>query len=358
MTSIPKKSAVMILSSYCRDEGQANLMKWLCSKTDTGKSLWSHFIESQRLGIAEILFLFDSCVPPLSALLSVLTPMPPRYYSIASSPLSCKNSLQIAFSIVQYTCGVSVTSSGAAAYTSDIHRKGLCTHYLKDLSSRWIHPTHTHDDDKPVSVRIFLKPTISFHLPGSVAPPLILIGPGTGVAPFVGFLDHRAHLEKERSESIGDEMCCGVWRGSFELEEKDLPPESNQVGSYIKSVVRGAIFLFFGCRCESDYLYKQELEHFRESGTLTVLDVAMSRVGPEKVYVTHMMKARGHRLAKLIIEEGAYIYICGDGNQMAKDVGAAVKFVLCEHGGLNATQADELIEEMKHRRRYVMDVWS
>lgn len=95
------------------------------------------------------------------------------------------------------------------------------------------------------------------------------------------------------------------------------------------------------------------------SGTLTSLDVAQFRVSDQKVYITHKIEARGRELARLILNEGAYIYVCGDGNQMAKDVYCAFKNVLMNHSCHQTDEeADKVMTSLKHRRRYVLDIWS
>ena len=237
-----------------------------------------------------------------------------------------------------------------------IKRSGTCTSYLEQILSPWL--LHSSQLSQGiVDLKVFPKPSVTFRLPGSVAHPLILIGPGTGVAPFMGFLEHRAQIVKENIRA-GCEACTGVWRGSFEVNGDDLPTESNSISQYIQSVKAGPIWLFFGCRDENDYLYKEQLQSHVLDGTLTALEVAMSRVGPDKVYVTHKMKARGAELAKLVLEDGAYIYICGDGNVMAKDVTLVIKDILRVYGGTSESDAEEIISDMKLRRRFVLDIWS
>ena len=156
----------------------------------------------------------------------------------------------------------------------------------------------------------------------------------------------------------GDEMSTGTWRGDFELGSSDLPHESNNVGRFIQSTPAGPVTLFFGCRDNSDFLYKEELEKFLANGTLTSLHVARSRITAEKEYVTHKIKERGEEIARFLIKDGGYVYVCGDGNHMAKDVYAAIKQTLQDHGNLTDEQADITLDDLKVRRRYIMDIWS
>ena len=156
----------------------------------------------------------------------------------------------------------------------------------------------------------------------------------------------------------GGETSCGVWRGNFELVETDLPSECSRVGSFIKAVPPGTIDLFFGCRDENDFLYKEELTCHVRNETLTTLEVAMSRIGSEKVYVTHKLDNRSENISKLLLEKNAYVYICGDGNRMAKDVYAAFTRALTKHGNMSEKEAIEYLEDLKHRRRYLLDIWS
>jgi len=282
----------------------------------------------------------------------------PRYYSLSSSPLALGNSATIAFSVVHYTCG---------AEGKKIRRAGLCTSYLERLLARWLYPvlaptgglpSAKSSPETPPTVRLFLRSAFAFRLPGSVGPPLILVGPGTGVAPFIGFLQHRACLEKERLCGANDEACEGVWRGGFELDAADLPAERNHVGDFIHKVLPGPIHLFFGCRDKQDFLYQDFLTQAQAKGTLTSLEVALSRAQASKVYVTHKIAARATELARLILHDGAYIYVCGDGNAMAKEVTAAFKACLAEQGGLGEARAEEAMSDLKTRKRLVLEVWS
>ena len=177
---IPRKACVFALSEHCSNECEANAMKWICSKGDVGKKLWANFIESQSLGTAELLAMFPSCCPPLHVLASFLSPLVPRPYSVASSPLAHPYSVVIAFSVVRYSCGLSMNVKKRTDNKFDIsnfciRRSGLCTSYLEEV----LQPFLLADDSNPgqsVALRILWKPSISFRLPGNVASPLILIG--------------------------------------------------------------------------------------------------------------------------------------------------------------------------------------
>ena len=120
----------------------------------------------------------------------------------------------------------------------------------------------------------------------------------------------------------------------------------------------GLISLFFGCRDENDYLYREALEKRCAEGTLSFLATAMSRTGPSKVYVTHKIRESGQMIAKSLLEENAYLYICGDGNKMAKDVHVAIIEALVSFGGLTEALAEAAVQDLKLRRRFVLDIWS
>eukprot|EP00607_Mallomonas_marina_P011003 CAMPEP_0182424024 /NCGR_PEP_ID=MMETSP1167-20130531/10146_1 /TAXON_ID=2988 /ORGANISM="Mallomonas Sp, Strain CCMP3275" /LENGTH=742 /DNA_ID=CAMNT_0024603497 /DNA_START=58 /DNA_END=2283 /DNA_ORIENTATION=- len=361
LVSTIRKDAVMILANHCTQEIETNHMRWLCCKVAPGPLLWKSFIETQCLGVAELLSLFPSCTPSLQVLTSVLRPLPPRYYSIACSPLQQPGVVSVAFSLVRFSCRVS-PPEGAQKECPPVLRSGLCTSYLEDKLAPWLDPKQTHRSQNQVSLRIFMKPTVYFRMPGSVEPPLILIGPGTGVAPFIGFLAHRASVQQSMSRSRSRDDCTeGLWRGGYELQAEDLPCEvaHQGLGKFQCSQIqcKGDVWLFFGCRGEDDYLYKEEMQSRLKDGSLTVLETALSRQTQEKLYVTHRIIARGDELANLILNKGGYIYICGDGNKMAKDVDIALLNVLQEHGKLSQKEAEHCLQEMKIRRRYVLDIW-
>lgn len=276
LVSIPKKATVLTLSLYCNDPKELAMMQWLCAKGHVGNALWSKFIESQCIGVGELLCLFPSCCPSLSELLSILPPLAPRAYSICSSQLVHPHSVLVAFSVVQFSCGLDVGSHHSHTHNSSdqfvIRRNGLCTSYLEHmliasdcLSTTHSHPPpHTNSTSLP-QFRIIFKPSISFHLPSSISHPLIMIGPGTGVAPFIGFLEQREALGVLRRK-CSENTSTGLWRGCFEVD--DLGGEGDPVDSFMSAVNPGQTWLFFGCRNHHDFLFEVYLCRFYPCGVI------------------------------------------------------------------------------------------
>jgi cytochrome P450 / NADPH-cytochrome P450 reductase len=159
-----------------------------------------------------------------------------------------------------------------------------------------------------------------FRLPNDPSVPIIMIGPGTGLAPFRGFLQERAALQA-------------------------------------KGATLGPAMLFFGCRHpEQDYLYADELKAFAADG-ITELHTAFSRGDGPKTYVQHLIVAEKDRVCSLI-EQGAIIYVCGDGGRMEPDVKATLVGIYRERSGADAGTAQRWIEDLGAKNRYVLDVWA
>ncbi len=156
----------------------------------------------------------------------------------------------------------------------------------------------------------------AFRVPTDDTAPMIMVGPGTGIAPFRGFLQERRA------------------RGAT-----------------------GKNWLFFGDQKRGcDYIYENELTEFVDSGVLTRLDLAFSRDQAEKIYVQTRMKEHGAELFAWL-EEGGHFYICGDASRMAKDVDRALHEIVAEHGGMSDEQAVEYVTTLKREKRYVRDVY-
>jgi sulfite reductase (NADPH) flavoprotein alpha-component len=217
----------------------------------------------------------------------------PRLYSIASSPKAHPGEVHLTIAIVNYT------THGRAKF-------GLASGYLG----------HGQEPNKN-EVPVYIQPTKHFHMPAGDAN-IIMVGPGTGIAPFRAFLEHRA-IEGATGKS----------------------------------------WLFFGDQKRAtDFLYEKEFEAMLEKGTLTRLDTAFSRDQAEKIYVQDRMGESGAELWKWL-KEGAYFYVCGDAKRMAKDVHQKLIDIAREHGGLTPEAAKEYIEVTfaKTEKRYLKDVY-
>lgn len=221
----------------------------------------------------------------------VLRRLQPRLYSISSSPLAHPGEVRLTVSVVRYT--------------NDLgrERKGVCSTYLADCA-----------DDGPVQV--FVQRSAHFRPPTGSTTPMIMVGPGTGVAPFIGFLEER------------------------------------RAGGHT-----GPNWLFFGEQREAtDFYHRQDLEAFRASGHLERLDVAFSRDQRNKIYVQDRMREQGPRLWRWL-QEGAHFYVCGDAARMAKDVDQALREIVATHGGLDDEAAAAYVRQLASDKRYVRDVY-
>ncbi len=223
-------------------------------------------------------------------LLSVLKRMQPRCYSISSSPAVHADEVHLTVSTVRYGL------NGA-------ERGGVCSTFLADRA-------------EGVEVPIFLQKSAHFRPPRDPAAPMIMVGPGTGVAPF------RAFLQERRA------------RGAS-----------------------GKNWLFFGeQRAKTDFYYRDELEAMQQDGSLHRLDTAFSRDQAEKIYVQTRMIENG-ALVWRWLEEGAHFYVCGDANRMAKDVDAALKQIAQTHGAMKPEDATAYVATMAQQKRYLRDVY-
>ncbi len=226
-----------------------------------------------------------------AALTGIFRKLPVRLYSIASSPLAHENEVHLTVAAVRYD------SNGR-------FRKGVCSTYLADLVKA----------GDPV--QMFVQPNKNFRLPADGSTPVIMVGPGTGVAPFRSFIEHRGAL------------------GST-----------------------GKNWLFFGDQHYMyDFLYQLEWQDHLKSGVLTRLDVAFSRDQPEKVYVQDRMIQQAPELYQWL-EEGAHFYVCGDANRMAHDVHEALISVVEFQAGITREAAEAYVEDLKKTKRYQRDVY-
>lgn len=161
----------------------------------------------------------------------------------------------------------------------------------------------------------------NFHLPDDTTKPVIMVGPGTGLAPFVGFLQQRRALQK-------------------------------------KGKRLGPAHLYFGCRRrEEDFIYEKDQKLALEEGAITKLELAFSREKETKDYVQHHLTKNGEEVWNML-KSGGCFYVCGDAKYMAKDVEKALLEIIQKHGNKSKNEADEYLQMLMNNNRYLRDVWS
>ncbi|ECC1660611.1 NADPH-dependent assimilatory sulfite reductase flavoprotein subunit [Salmonella enterica subsp. salamae] len=225
------------------------------------------------------------------ALVGLLRPLTPRLYSIASSQAEVENEVHLTVGVVRYDIEGRARAGGASSFLAD----------------------RIEEDGE---VRVFIEHNDNFRLPTNPETPVIMIGPGTGIAPFRAFMQQRA--------------------------AEDAP---------------GKNWLFFGNpHFTEDFLYQVEWQRYVKEGLLSRIDLAWSRDQKEKIYVQDKLREQGAELWRWI-NDGAHIYVCGDARRMAKDVEQALLEVIAEFGGMDLESADEYLSELRVERRYQRDVY-
>lgn len=225
-----------------------------------------------------------------SDLTGILRKLQPRLYSISSSLSAHPDEVHLTISSVRYT--------------NKRYKEGICSTFLSD---------RIKDDEE---ILVYVEKNPEFKLPSNTEAPVIMVGPGTGIAPFRAFLEER-----------------------------------HASGS------KGKNWLFFGDQhFTTDFLYQSELQTYHKKGLLTRLNVAFSRDTAEKVYVQHKMEAHAHELYRWL-EEGAYFYVCGDMKHMWADVNQTLLKIISKEGGLSDEKAEEYLKSLKKARRYMVDVY-
>ena len=241
--------------------------------------------------ILDLLLAYPNAKFEADDFVALLKKLQPRLYSISSSPKVHANQVHLTVGTVRYE-------------THGRKRKGVCSCFLAERVR----------NGTPVPV--FVQENKNFRPPADGSLPAIMVGPGTGIAPFRAFLQER--------------YATGA---------------------------SGKNWLFFGDQhAATDFLYREELEAMHAEGKLTKLDTAFSRDQPEKIYVQHRMVEHARELFDWI-EQGAHLYVCGDAKQMAKDVDAALHFVIEKGGGLNPGQAADYVKKLQADKRYQRDIY-
>ncbi|XP_028812932.1 methionine synthase reductase-like isoform X2 [Denticeps clupeoides] len=324
LRSVPKKALLRSLVECTTSGFEKRRLQELCSTQ--GSADYNRFIRDPNICLLDLLRAFPSCTPPLSLLIEHLPKLQSRSYSAASSKLRHPGRLHFVFNIVE----------SPACPERPVARRGLCTGWLADLVAPVLQPygggpapAESSGDAALPKIYISLRPPGTFHLPADPALPLIMVGPGTGVAPFIGFLQHR---EKEREQMPG---------ATF-----------------------GESWLFFGCRHKDrDFLFREDLEKFVVNGTLTHLKVCFSRdnsegPGSSPKYVHHSLQLHSKEIISLLLEQNGCFYVCGDAKNMAKDVNEALIELFRTELQVDKLEAMKKIATLREEKRYLQDIWS
>ena len=275
-----------LLQEIANRSGDQELNGLLASgdKDKLSKYLWGR-------DTLDLLLQFPDMEFSAAEFIALLKPLQHRAYSISSSGKMHANSVHLTVASVRYN-----------SHNRD--HKGVCSTYMADL---------VNEDSE---VKIFFSPNKSFRVPEDDALPMIMVGPGTGIAPFRAFLQEREFRK-----------------------------------------ATGKNWLLFGDRnSATDYIYQDEIEAMQTSGVLTRLDLAFSRDQEQKIYVQDRMSENGAEMFAWL-EQGGSFFVCGDAMYMAKDVDKALHAIIEQHGNKTAEQAVDYVNQLKKEKRYVRDVY-
>ena len=272
-----------LMAAAAADPSEAGTLKTLVENDGDGiMATWD---------VLDLLEQFPSARPPVADMVAALAPLQPRLYSISSSLKANPDEVHLTVGVVRYT-------------KNDRVRKGVASNFL----------TETLRVRQKAGVFIHTSP--GFRLPADGNTPVIMVGPGTGIAPFRAFLQERA--------------ATGA---------------------------TGKNWLFFGDqRQEYDFLYRAELEKYMATSVLTKLDLAFSRDQDKKVYVQHRMRENAREFWDWL-QRGAHVYVCGDARRMALDVDHALHAIVAEHTGSAADADREYVKGLTRTKRYQRDVY-
>ncbi|MFB9262107.1 bifunctional cytochrome P450/NADPH--P450 reductase [Bradyrhizobium erythrophlei] len=297
LQQIATRKQIQIMAEHTRCPVTKPKLMAYVGDDDASAERYRTEVLGRRKSVFDLLEEYPACELPFHLYLEMLSLLAPRYYSISSSPAGEASRCSVTVGVVE-----APASSGRGIY------KGVCSNYMaRRRAGDTVHAT--------------VKETkAGFRLPDDNTAPIIMIGPGTGLAPFRGFLQERA-ARRAQGATLGPAM------------------------------------LFFGCRHpEQDFIYADELKAFAADG-ICELYTAFSRTDGQKTYVQHLVAAQKDRVWDLI-QNGAIIYVCGDGGKMEPDVKATLMSIYRERSGADADAAARWIDDLGAKNRYVLDVWA
>ncbi len=280
----PSEPLIELLARTC--DGAAHAAELNAMLSDDGPGI------PEGHEVIDLLTMYPTARPTIGDFVAALRPLQPRLYSIASSQKAHPDEVHLTVGVVRYV------------NARQRQCKGVASTFLADR----LRPGQ--------KARVFVQKSHGFRLPFDNSAPIIMVGPGTGVAPFRAFLQERQAVS-----------------------------------------AAGKSWLFFGDqRGEYDYLYREELEAWRQDGTLKFLDTAFSRDQSEKIYVQNRMLQRGAEIWSWL-QAGAHFYVCGDAKRMASDVDAALRQIVAVEGGMSEENARAYLGDLAKSKRYQRDVY-
>jgi len=280
-----------VLAEHTDDPAQQAALRAL-----TDDETYRTQVREPNLSVLDLLERYPACALPFPVFLDLLPALAPRYYSISSSPLASPDTVCVTEGVL-----VEPARSGAGRF------EGVCSTYLASM-------------DAGSTVFVFTRePTIPFRPPADPSVPMIMVGAGTGLAPFRGFLQERAAQGADGAA---------------------LAPS----------------LLFFGCRTRDDRLYEQELADFATSANVQTYTAFSREPGQQRRYAQHEMLAHADEIWSLL-EAGGVVYVCGNARTLAPGVRAALTQIAADKLGLGGAAAEDWLTDLRRRHRYLEDIW-
>jgi cytochrome P450/NADPH-cytochrome P450 reductase len=296
LQDVATRADIEVMARYTGDPAERAALEALASDDEKSQARYREQVFLPYRSILDLLDIYPACALPFEVYLDLLPPLRPRYYSISSSPIVDPQVCSITTGVLE-----APARSGAGVFS------GVCSSYI-------------HDSPANSTFFVFVRePTIAFRPPENPHIPMIMVGAGTGLAPFRGFLQDRAALRAQ-----------GV--------------------PIAKSL------LFFGCRTEQDFLYADELREWERQGVVRVERVFSRAPRGGRRYVQDAIRDRSEEILSLL-DQGAAIFVCGNANTMAPGVRAALKDIFRDRTRMSAADADAWLAGLTSQDRFLQDIW-